>query len=191
MFCDSIDAEFVDELDEAQVNTDVTYEVWAVGYDEDGNNTGVDLFIDKFEDPNEAVDYASEITFSDVIHFAAEEDFDDTAYSVSYVAIEVETVICDEDGNTVNAGTIYRNRLKLGSNSEQLPGECIRVSSSDYELTNDGDLKISRQLFGDNYDKDYVNIIFIDEPNKPIIKYNISNINDDASSTHYICEFIS
>ena len=96
-----------------ELNAEVCYEVWALGYDESGKITDSDLFIKSFYDPDEAVTFAKNLDLSDIVQLAATED--DSAESfckVDYISIEVETVVDEEDG-TMNVGTVYRKEIKI------------------------------------------------------------------------------
>ena len=105
----------VEDIDEIPEDSEVTYEVWALGQDEDGACTGSELLIGEFSDPDEAVECAKnfELTdFTGLINFEHEaETFFDR---VACFSIEVETVVEDIDGS-MNIGTIYRKDLCLDS----------------------------------------------------------------------------
>ena len=100
-----------EDLEDFEEDTPVTYEVWAIGYDENNVITDTDMWLTEFEDPDEAVEYAKQVTLADVIHQAAKNDSTAKAIvSIKYISIEVETVIADYDG-TMNVGTIYKKQI--------------------------------------------------------------------------------
>jgi hypothetical protein len=100
-----------EDLEDFEEDTPVTYEVRAIGYDENNVITDTDMWLTEFEDPDEAVEYAKQVTLADVIHQAAKNDSTAKAIvNIKYISIEVETVIADYDG-TMNVGTIYKKQI--------------------------------------------------------------------------------
>jgi hypothetical protein len=92
----------------------VTYEVWTIGYNEADVVNGTDMLIGEFDDPDEAIKCATNLTLADIIHQAAEEDNGkEPTTHTSYISIEVETVVADDDEGTMNIGTIYRRDICL------------------------------------------------------------------------------
>ena len=84
----------------------ISYEVWAIGYT---NNNKKEILLRRFEDSSAAVDYASKVYLLDAVNaIAGNNTFN---YATDYVFIEVETVIDDTRGSTVNLGTIFKNNL--------------------------------------------------------------------------------
>lgn len=101
-----------EDLEDFTDDSEVTYEVWAIGYDEENNITDAEMFIKEFTDPDEAVKYAKQITLADVIHKAAEEnDTAEAIANITSISIEVETVVEDDDESTMNVGTVYKKQL--------------------------------------------------------------------------------
>lgn len=190
--------EDLEDFDETEV---VTYEIWAIGYDVDGNITDTDMLIDAFSDPDAAVEKAKTITAADIIHQAAEEyDGSELVTDVAYVSIEVETVLTDGEDGTMNVGTIYKRDLWLdgeygdeedfqesAEDQEDEYSEVIPVTSKDYKLLEDGSLEISCDILKDYNKNDTVQIWFVDEDNKAIIAYKIIS---KTTANKYICEFI-
>jgi hypothetical protein len=190
--------EDLEDFDETEV---VTYEIWAIGYDADGNVTDADMLIDAFSDPDAAVEKAKTITAADIIHQAAEEyDGSELVTDVAYVSIEVETVLTDGEDGTMNVGTIYKRDLWLdgeygdeedfqesAEDQEDEYSEVIPVTSKDYKLLEDGSLEISCDILKDYNKNDTVQIWFVDEDNKAIITYKIIS---KTTANKYICEFI-
>ena len=84
----------------------VSYEVWAIGYT---NNNRKETLLNSFDNSQEAVDYADAVYLSDAITaIVGNNRFN---YGTDCVFVEVETVIDDTKGSTVNIGTIYKNNL--------------------------------------------------------------------------------
>ena len=84
----------------------ISYEVWAIGY---ANNSKQETLLRRFDDSQEAIDYADSMYLLDAINaIAGANRFN---YSTDYVFVEVETVIDDTKDGTINVGTIYKNDL--------------------------------------------------------------------------------
>jgi hypothetical protein len=153
------------------------YEVWAIGYDCDGDITGTEILLGTFDDPDAAVQYASIITWADIKAEAdGAEEFVKTSDMLS---IEVETVVnCeDEEEGTMNVGTIFAKSMCVFI-------EDIRVTSKDFEIVEDDKLKISCKLLKDFNKNDKVKVYFTEE--KMILTYKIISrvIYDDGEYYH-------
>lgn len=180
-------------------DTKVNFEVWAIGYDEDGTITDSEMFIAEFKDPDEAINYAKNLTLSDIIQKAAEEpvNFEDEYAKVEWLSIEVETVIEDEDDSTANIETIYTKYINLDSEEpEEEPEEdscedSVQLTSNDYTLLEDGSLLVPCNLMQGYNKNDYVRIRFIDEDASPLITYKIISrtTGDFEGVDAFVCEF--
>ena len=84
----------------------VTYEVWAIGY---ADNSKKETLLRSFEESREAIEYANNVILLDAINAIAGDGYFD--YGTDYVFVEVETVIDNNRGGTMNIGTIYKNDL--------------------------------------------------------------------------------
>ena len=71
--------------------TDITYEVWVLGYDKYQNITDFDLFIKDFEDKEEAIKFAEKYYYKETL-----------PKGVCYYEVVVETVV-----NNSNIETVY------------------------------------------------------------------------------------
>jgi hypothetical protein len=101
-------------------NTEVSYEVWALGYDAEGEATDVTIFLGEFDNPEDAIEHAKK--FYDVECITGKEDHPDYNPIVDfypeegdYLEVHVETVVeCEdpEDG-TENIDTIWEAQLKI------------------------------------------------------------------------------
>lgn len=101
----------IEELEDFEVNEDVTYLVCALGYGEDDEPTDCEVYLKEFEDPDEAIAYAKAVNLEIILQYAAEQkaDISETAH----FSLEVETVVeCEdpEDG-TENIDTVYQRDL--------------------------------------------------------------------------------
>lgn len=180
-------------------DTPVSFEVWAIGYDENGTITDSEMFIAEFADPDEAINYAKNLTLSDIVQKASEEpvNFEDEYAKVECISIEVETVIEDEDESTANIGTIYTKYINLDSEEpEDEPEEdscedSIQLTSNDYTLLEDGSLLVPCELMKGYCEGVYVRIRFIDEDANPLITYKVvSRTTMDFEGTDaFVCEF--
>ena len=104
---------FTEEIEDFNA-LDATYEIWAIGYDEDGDITDSELFIDSFDNPDDAIKYARSLRFVDIADLDAETlaGFFDESKHVTYISIEVETVVeVPEEDYTENIGTIFTKEL--------------------------------------------------------------------------------
>ncbi len=170
---------------ETPEDVSVTYEVWAVGYDEDNEPNGAFMLLNTFDDPDQAVAYAKDITLAEVVNLAAEEDYDELTYETASISIEVETVVpsADEDGLNINVGTVYKKRIEI---YEDTP-EFVELTRKDYEILEDGNLQIPCAILKDYNKNDEFTALFVDEEQAWPITYKIIS---KTTSGHYICEFV-
>ena len=139
-----------------------SYEVWAIGYDCDGEITDTELLLGTFENPDDAVQFAAILTWADIKAEAdGAEEFIKTSDMIS---IEVETVVDDGEDGTMNVGTIF-------AKSACVFVEDIRVSSKDYTIVEDDKLKVSCKLLKNFNKNDKVRVYFTEE--KTILTYKI------------------
>ena len=178
----------VEDLDDFDECASVTYEVWAIGYNEAGVINGTDMLMGEFDNPDEAVKCATNITLADIIYQAAEEDNGKgPTTQTSYITIEVETVVTDDDEGTMNVGTIYRRDVYLDEVDEEEDDEIVNLCTNDYIPLDDGNIEVSRNLLNNFNKNDRVQFMFVDEEHMPIITYRI--ISKTTANT-FICEFI-
>ena len=170
--------EVIDSIEEDFDVDKATYEVWALGYDCDGEYAGTDLLLGTFEDPDDAVQYAAIITCQDIRYIEGHEIFIKTSDMLS---IEVETVATDEFGATMNVGTIFAKSICVFV-------EDIRLFSGDFEIVEEDKIKVSCKLLKDFNKNDKVKIYFID--GKAVFNYKIISrvIYDDGE--YYHLEFL-
>ena len=168
----------VEDLDEFEPLAEVFYCVWALGYNRNDEITNTEVLIGEFDDPDDAIECAENLTIKDIT-----EQLKSTT-GIAYFSVEVETVIGDpddEDGGTMNIGTIYRKELEVDLVD-------VELTSNHYTLLEDGSIQIPCGLLMDYYEVgDYLKVMFVDEDTKPVLMYKITSkttIND------FICEFI-
>lgn len=174
--------ELVEDITEIPADASVSYEVWAIGYDEEDQVTDAEMLLTTFEDPDMAVEYAKMLTLADVVNLAADDECDVTT-EVYSIHIEVETVVPGDEG-TMNIGTIYKKTLEI---FEELP-EYVSLSANEYEVIEEtGNIQIACNILKEYNKNDLINVIFEDEEEPWPITYKIISKTTDG---HYICEFV-
>lgn len=189
-------AKFIaEDLDEIPEDAEVTYELWAIGHNADGAVTNTEMFIAEFKDPDAAIEFAQKVTMADIVHQAAEEhDGSMPAENVTYISLEVETVVDEDEDGTMNIGTIYKRELWIDGeygDEEDAPedeySEVVPVTVKDYRLLEDGSLEIDCDILKNFNKNDMVQIWFTDEDHKAILTYKIIS---KTTGNKFICEFI-
>lgn len=162
----------------------VAYEVWAIGYDEDGTVDASEMYVTAFTDPDEAVAYAKGLTAADILTLAEESPVGADAYAdIEGIVIEVETTVLDENNDSVNIGTIYRNKLEL---FEEVP-DFVCLSNDEYEVIEEtGYIQIPRNILKEYNKNDVITVIFEDEEKPWPIEFKIIS----KTADYYICEFV-
>ena len=182
---DELVRHIVEDLDDFAEDSEVTYEVWAIGYDSEDNVTDAEHFFASFNDPDKAIEYARRITLPDIICMTPDED---TESDVCYISVEVETVVAEEEG-TFNVGTIFKTPVWISE--EEGPDEeymtLIHLTEDDYSLFEDGSISIPCDILKDYNKNDMIQVMFDNEDNKPILTYKIVS---KLTCGKYICEFI-
>jgi hypothetical protein len=181
----------VEDLEDFDENTEVVYEVWAFGYDENDEITDAELCMFNSTDPEEAVNYAKTVELADVIHEAGNGPC--SSNKVFRIAVEVETVVPVDD-DLVNVGTIYSKTLWEeptydGPEEDEDDDDCVvALCPEDYEVLEDNTLKVKCEaLLGFNKN-DAVMIVFPDDPNSFPIVYKIMSRVMYADGDYYHCE---
>lgn len=166
-----------EELGDFDETAKVTYDVWAVGYDRNNEPTNSEVLMDSFEDPDKAVEYAKQLTLSDIVYRADEVASDvEPTNEIAYISVEVETAIDDIEESRY-AGAIYKSKIWVRK-------EDITLLESDYSILEDGALKVGCKLL-EGFDKgDSVTIKFVDKTGTSIITYDIISKDEDC----FLCE---
>jgi hypothetical protein len=165
----------IDELDELEELEDfdlppISYEVWVLGHTRFDVLTNFEFLVGSFTNPDAAVDRAKNLTVPDI---TKENDIPD---GVSYFSIEVETVAAD-----TNAGTIYKRCLE-----NTKPAVDLWIKETDYELTEEGNLRIVCSKIKPFKVGDYLNISISSRPEtEPILLRVMLKVADSIT-----CEFI-
>ncbi len=183
----------VEDLEDFDENTEVVYEVWAFGYDENDEITDAELCMFNSTDPEEAVNYAKTVELADVIHEAGNGPC--SSNKVFRIAVEVETVVPVDD-DLVNVGTIYSKTLweeptydgpEEDEDDEEVDVVYI-VNRSDYEILEDNTLKVSCDLLKGYNKNDIVFICLPHEDNDFVLTYKIISRVMYADGDYYHCE---
>ena len=176
----------VEDIEDFPEDTEVLYAVWALGCDIEDEPTNNEYLIGEFADPDEAMKCAKEFTLE---KFNAEYEKPHT--DIAYLSIEVETVVGDpddEDGGTMNIGTIYSKVIWL---AEPKPAEdIIAMVEEDYELLEDGTLKVHCELLKDFNKNDIIRVQFLGEPNVDLLPYKIMSKVIYEDGDYYHCELM-
>ena len=190
-----------ESLDDIPQDPNAKYALWIVGLDDKEPKT--ELFIYEFDTPEEAVAKAEDVNF----RFIEEQIEKPVLYycdinDITHFSVEVETVVPDfddEDGGTMNIGTIYKRDLWLdGEYGEYDTGEeigldeepIIALLTSDYEILNDNTFKIRKELLKDFNKNDEVNIYFADNKDSDILRLKIMSKVIYADGDYYHCELV-
>jgi hypothetical protein len=183
----------VEDIEDIPEDSEVTYEVWALGCDDCGNCAEDEFLLGEFSDPSQAVAFASSVTM-DILKSRGPAEFGSNILpeGTTYFSIEVETVVEDpedEDEGTMNIGTIYSRDLWIDG-PEATTDPIVELTGKDYELTNDGELKISCELLKNFNKNDYVSVIFVEESRSWPMPYKIISKVEYADGDYYHLEFI-
>jgi hypothetical protein len=178
----------VEDIEDIPEDSEVTYEVWALGYTCDEEMTDAEILVGEFDDPDAAIACAEKVSFKSLHEAGYEEPDEET----TYFSIEVETVVEDpEDEGTMNIGTIYSRDLwidgEYGSVEDAEP--TIFIYSKDYKLLEDGILKVRRELLKDYNKNDCVKLYFAEEESCTLTYKIISKV-EYADGDYYHLEFI-
>ena len=102
-------ADITEDLEDFDANSEVCYEVWALGYDKNDEVVDAELCVFTSTDREEAINYAKKVTLADVVNLMPTEPCDDC--KVAKIKIEVETVVPVADDELMNVGTVYSKTL--------------------------------------------------------------------------------
>lgn len=137
----------VEDLEDFDENTEVVYEVWALGYDENDEVTDAELCLFNSTDPDEAIEYAKKVELADIIHEAGNGPC--TNNNVCKIYIEVESTI-QVDEEFINAGTIYKKEVMNNTvdyepdYDEDYPeDQIVHLEDGDFEVLEDNTLKVN------------------------------------------------
>ncbi len=180
----------VEDIEEIPEDSEVLYAVWALGYDSDDEITDVEYLIGEFDNPDEAVKCAENFSIEDFT-----KNYGAPYLNTTYLSIEVETVVGDpddEDGGTMNIGTIYSRGLWLDNECgpEEDINLAVAITAKDYTILEDGTLKIKRDILPGFNKNDQVLFEFIDEPTISFLTYKIMSKVEYEDGDYYHCELL-
>lgn len=155
----------VEDIEDLPEDTEVTYCVFALGYTADDDCTDDEVLLGEFTDLTEAVKCAEATTLERITEMGYGERDEDTAY----FSIEVETVVEDpedEDGGTVNLGSVYQRELWIDGEygSEEDVNPFISLADGEYKILEDNTVKVRCELLKDFNKNDLVRFYFPDTP---------------------------
>ena len=186
----------VEDLDEILEDSEVTYEVWALGYTCDEELTDAEILVGEFNDPDAAIACAEKVSFKSL----REAGYDEPDEKAVYFSIEVETVVEDpedEDGGTINIGTVYSRELwtdgEYGSEEDALDFgdyEIVTTCAGDYELLDDGTLKLKAEFMKGFNKNDIIRVKFIDENDTYPLLYKIVSKVEYEDGDYFHCELM-
>jgi hypothetical protein len=166
----------LEELEGIDLDSETFYEVWAIGYDMSNRPTEFDYLLDSFSDPDAAITFADSVTVPIIREVEG-----DALVKADHFSVEVETTsVVDEE--PMNLGTIYRRSIYYNSITAD-----VMVSSGEYELQEDGSLKIPVSILEAFKDRDTIYIMFKDEANKPILPFKIIG---EPDKNYFICDVV-
>ena len=133
-----------EDLEDFDDNTEVNYEVWALGYDENDEITDAELCLFTSTDPDEAIEYAKKVELADIVNLAGNGPCSNN--SVLKIYVEVESTVCVDEEFT-NIGTIYKKEI-MDNTVDYEPDydeDClvIDLNPEDYEILEDNTLKVN------------------------------------------------
>lgn len=181
----------VEDIEDIPEDSEVTYEVWALGYTCDEEMTDAEILVGEFDDPDAAIACAEKVSFKSLHEAGYEEPDEETVY----FSIEVETVVEDpedEAGGTMNIGTIYSRDLWIDGEYDSVEDTepTIFIYNKDYELLEDGTLKVRRELLKDYNKNDRVKLCFAEEDSCSLTYKIISKV-EYSDGDYYHLDFIS
>lgn len=179
----------VEDIDEVPEDSEVMYCVWALGYDSEDDLTDDEFLLGEFEDPDEAVEFAENFNLE-----AFNAEYEKCQSATAYLSIEVETVVDDpENDGTMNIGTVYSKELQLYDDVETGLGDynnVVCLTKKDFELLDDGTLKVSCSLLRDFNKNDIILVEFADEPESSPLEYKIMSKVIYSDGDYYHCELL-
>ena len=170
----------LEELDDLDLDSETHYEVWAIGYDRNDKPTEFDYLLYTANDPDDAVTFADSVTIKEI------HDTEGNALEkADHFSVEVETTSIVDD-ELMNLGTIYRRTIYYNSITAD-----VALTFSDYELLEDGSLKIPFSILDSFKSKETINALFIDEANKPILTIKIiGECYSEPHENYFVCDLV-
>jgi hypothetical protein len=174
----------VEDIEDLPEDTEVFYAIWALGYDANNEPTKDEVLVGEFTNPDDAVEYAKALTIKTV----NEMGFGEPDPNTTYFSIDVETVVGDpddEDGGTMNIGTIFKKELRLEPKVTS-----VVISSTDYSILEDGALRVNGALLQGYKPNDIVKFYFIEELGSDVLTYKIMSETVVKGIMYVDCELL-
>jgi hypothetical protein len=184
----------VEDLEDLPEDAEVRYEVWALGSDLEYEPTEDEYLIGEFDNPDEAIKCAEEFT-KETFYTEYEKPINPNTFHIS---IEVETVVEDledEDGGTMNIGTVFQKTIYLTSHNDFIEPIYFLMPHNDYEVLEDNTLKIKRKpLLADVNKNDIIEVAICDTPeaalHPTVLKYKVVSKVIYEDGDYYHCELL-
>jgi hypothetical protein len=184
----------VEDLEDLPEDAEVRYEVWALGSDLKYEPTEDEYLIGEFDNPDEAIKCAEEFT-KETFYTEYEKPTNPDTFHIS---IEVETVVGDpedEDGGTMNIGTVFQKTIYLTSHNDFIEPIYFLMPHNDYEVLEDNTLKIKRKpLLADVNKNDIIEVAICDTPeaalHPTVLKYKVVSKVIYEDGDYYHCELL-
>jgi hypothetical protein len=185
----------VEDIDYIPEDTEVFYAVWALVYTCGEERLDAEILVGEFDNPDEAVACAKKVSFETLREAGYEEPDEDTVY----FSVEVETVIGDpddEDGCTMNIGTIYQRELWIdGEYGSEDDAPCsvasvVAITPNDYFILDDGLFRVRTDFLQEYKVGDVVSFYFIDEPDSDMLTYKLLSVTAYDGDEYFDCELL-
>lgn len=184
----------VEDLDDIPEDAEVRYEVWALGSDLEYEPTEDEYLIGEFDNPDEAIKCAEEFT-KETFYAEYEKPTDPNTFHLS---IEVETVVGDpedEDGGTMNIGTVFQKTIYLTGHNDFIEPIYFLYPHNEYKILEDNTLKIKIKPFLNGVNKnDIIKVAICDTPESmlhpTVLKYKVVSKVIYEDGDYYHCELM-
>lgn len=179
----------VEDIEDIPEDSEVTYEVWALGYTADEECNDDEVLVGEFTNVDEAIKCAESVTLDKI----RELGYGEADPTTAYFSIEVETVVEDpEEDGTVNLGTVYNRDIWIDKDYGDAGlgdySNVVCVTEKDFELLDDGVMKISCSLLRGFNKNDFVTFEFPEEAPVAFLTYKILSKVIYADGDYYHCE---
>lgn len=179
----------VEDIEDIPEDSEVTYEVWALGYTADEECNDDEVLVGEFTNVDEAIKCAESVTLDKI----RELGYGEADPTTAYFSIEVETVVEDpEEDGTVNLGTVYNRDIWIDKDCGDAGlgdySNVVCVTEKDFELLDDGVMKISCSLLRGFNKNDFVTFEFPEEAPVAFLTYKILSKVIYADGDYYHCE---
>ena len=190
-------ADIAEDLEDFDADSEVCYEVWAIGYDENDEVVDAELCMFTSTDRDEAINYAKNVTLADIIYEAGNGPCD---CNTAKIKIEVETVVPVTD-DLMNVGTVFEKEVwSFDEPAEFVEEEPIKPIYTAFpwvsELLEDKSLNVKCSYLRDYSVGDIAHIAFLEGPMAiegelyNIYNYKVVSKETGEDGEYYHCELI-